>query len=1625
MSVSVMGIFRFLVCLFLLLLSSASFASDTDNDGLDPLVADYLMAVGSKHACASDTNTIDCWGDNEYGQLAVPEINQVTELAAGRFFTCAIHNNSVSCWGDNSQNQLQPPVLNNPRNLTLGSEHACVLDDSGVVCWGNNNHGQIDVPELIDPIKIDAGGNNTCAISSNQIFCWGYYSSWDGYDGSIPEEAINPTQLSVGSSSICFLDEDVLNCVQRLELMGGSEPQHIFAEFNWSPISGVDILYSSGSSAHCISKNNQLSCYGEYWLDNQDRWMDPVIQEATNPTAVSVGGALCFFSEGMPKCVNLGYWGSEAITAIPNLEFDMDNDGVTDPFDSFPLNSTEWFDTDFDGIGNNADSDDDGDGILDVNDQYPLDRNYSKDTDLDGLPDSYEEATGLNKYIAIDASTDEDGDGLIATVEFSYGTSDTSDDSDNDGLLDSWEVENQRNPIISDYQVSLGEHASCIIDDAGYSCFSVDNGIKYSNSPVLENPDLIKTKGSNVCAIDDNGLTCWVYNTHGYNLTASLNHSNPIELSVGINHSCAIDDSGVICWGDNTFGQIDTPSLLNPRYIGVGLDFSCVLDNSEVICWGKNDMGQTEVPELDNPTQISISKNYSCAIDNTGVVCWGNVNNGLSDTPNLNQPKLLATSGSLACALDDFNVICWGDEHILEYWDIPMFGDAKDLIYSDDVICVVRVGFVLYCGGLDYNPFLINIVRQMVIDPDEDGYSNIIGIQGRVFGNDEFSIDPNEWLDTDLDGIGNNADTDDDGDNVLDAEDLFPLDASEWADTDNDGLGDNSDNCPQVANDSQEDMDADEIGDQCDTDTDGDGVENTLDVFPFDVTEALDSDADGIGNNADPDDDNDGFADINDDLPLDATEQLDTDADGIGNNTDTDDDGDGIEDGNDAFPLNELYSADSDNDGMADAWEILYGLNPNDPSDTISDQDDDGAVALQEFIEGTLPVADADNDGLSDNYEVSIGTNPNDADSDNDGVNDKEDALPLNSAETTDSDQDVVGDNTDNCTHIANTDQTDTDGDAIGDACDPDADNDGIPNDYEAAYGLNPADASDAQSDSDMDGLTALEEFTAGTSPANDDTDRDTLPDGWEVENGRDPLVADYQISVGYYHSCIKDDQNITCWGNNEFGQSNPMPLNNVQQIEVGGYHSCAVDDTGVKCWGRNDYGSINVPELINPKHISVGWDETCALDDEGVKCWGNDPNIPELTNPNQIFVSKYNAFFCATDDLGLVCWGRNNHGQTDVPELNDPYKVSLGWNHSCAIDQTGVVCWGSNEDGQINVPELSNPVQVSAGRHHTCAIDDSGVVCWGNNTYQINLPQNFNPKSIAVNDYYSCALGNSGFLCWNTYGVQNYEYLPELLIDPDEDGFSSQNGIDIFPLDSSEWQDTDLDGIGNNADLDDDNDGFQDIFEIQNGLDPLVANLDIDNDGITNELDTDNDNDGTEDAIDSFPLNAFEQLDHDNDGVGNNADTDDDGDGVNDALDLFPLDAFESADSDGDGVGDNADFFPNSAEYSLDSDLDQMPDAWERKYGLNPTDASDALLDQDNDGLTALEEYEAGTIPLKILDIDANGSFDALTDGLILLRYAFGLRGQGLVDGVISEDANRTQAADIEAYIDSLVPGL
>ena len=57
------------------------------------------------------------------------------------------------------------------------------------------------------------------------------------------------------------------------------------------------------------------------------------------------------------------------------------------------------------------------------------------------------------------------------------------------------------------------------------------------------------------------------------------------------------------------------------------------------------------------------------------------------------------------------------------------------------------------------------------------------------------------------------------------------------------------------------------------------------------------------------------------------------------------------------------------------------------------------------------------------------------------------------------------------------------------------------------------------------------------------------------------------------------------------------------------------------------------------------------------------------------------------------------------------------------------------------------------------------------------------------------------------------------------------------------------------------------------------------------------------------------------------------------------------------------------------------------------------------------------------LLDVDGNGNADALTDGLMLLRYLFGLRGAGLVSNAIGAGAIRTTAPQIEPYIVSITP--
>ena len=145
----------------------------------------------------------------------------------------------------------------------------------------------------------------------------------------------------------------------------------------------------------------------------------------------------------------------------------------------------------------------------------------------------------------------------------------------------------------------------------------------------------------------------------------------------------------------------------------------------------------------------------------------------------------------------------------------------------------------------------------------------------------------------------------------------------------------------------------------------------------------------------------------------------------------------------------------------------------------------------------------------------------------------------------------------------------------------------------------------------------------------------------------------------------------------------------------------------------------------------------------------------------------------------------------------------------------------------------------------------------------------------------------------WNeTWSTSTYMY-GSTVGDFDDDGDGVGDTRDVFPLDASEWADTDGDGVGNNADLDDDGDGMPDSWERLHGLDPFEpsdALADADGDGVANDSDNclvvpnagqlDTDGDG----IDDNEEGAAAERDTDGDGTPDYKDTDSDDDGVLDA---------------------------------------------------------------------------------------------------------------------------------------------
>ncbi|MBJ24429.1 MAG: hypothetical protein CMB64_07155 [Euryarchaeota archaeon] len=87
--------------------------------------------------------------------------------------------------------------------------------------------------------------------------------------------------------------------------------------------------------------------------------------------------------------------------------------------------------------------------------------------------------------------------------------------------------------------------------------------------------------------------------------------------------------------------------------------------------------------------------------------------------------------------------------------------------------------------------------------------------------------------------------------------------------------------------------------------------------------------------------------------------------------------------------------------------------------------------------------------------------------------------------------------------------------------------------------------------------------------------------------------------------------------------------------------------------------------------------------------------------------------------------------------------------------------------------------------------------------------------------------------------------------VDPDDDNDNILDVDEIGGAFSNYRYDHDNDAIWDKTDNDDDNDGLDDWWEVNDG-NSLTGQFDSDNDGLDNYLDSDDDGDGIEDILEA-----------------------------------------------------------------------------------------------------------------------------------------------------------------------------
>jgi hypothetical protein len=327
---------------------------------------------------------------------------------------------------------------------------------------------------------------------------------------------------------------------------------------------------------------------------------------------------------------------------------------------------------------------------------------------------------------------------------------------------------------------------------------------------------------------------------------------------------------------------------------------------------------------------------------------------------------------------------------------------------------------------------------------------------------------------------------------------------------------------------------------------------------------------------------------------------------------------------------------------------------------------------------------------------------------------------------------------------------------------------------------------------------------------------------------------------------------------------------------------------------------SSSVMSIVTFKHQSTT--ESVRYDEDG------------FAESVDAFIGTSLMFQTATSDLKIYEIDQDNDA---FPDRTDDFPFDSTQHIDSDSDGFGDNPVGNNPD---DCPYLNGDSTVDL---RGCPDNDGDGYSNQGDLFPNDATQAFDFDSDGYGDNLNGTFGDS---CPSIYGESKRDRYG--CLDADLDGWSDES--DTFPNDSSQWEDTDGDGYGDQLI------GFQGDSCLQ-----TMGNSTEDRYGCP-----DADGDGWSDDGDALASNPTQWKDRDGDGYGDNATgtmtdsfpsdgtqwVDIDGDGHGDELfgnqgDAFPNDLLEWKDSDDDGLGDNADAFPFDPTQKVDADGDGMGD--------------------------------------------------------------------------------------------------